>query len=542
MFAATLFDIPRNLMLLFDSCAIDLHKPVLAQAAGMETMIASENTATIALLLIAVGILGRGFYRAKPFGKLGILAWLQSVVLMSPWLLFFGLFSAGIYLNLVAVLLMLVASTGLYIYLGRELRSAAEDSALRSRDTEVKPVSDRNSATESQPTPPRETVKTITSPQITNQSQIIPVPAEDLKAIQGIFGVDTFFATETIPYQDGLILKGNLRGDPEQIHSRLSASLQARLGDRYRLFLLENQDDKPVVIILPSENDPQPTTIPQKILAVVLLVVTIATTLEAGGLLLGFDFFSSPARYPEVLPIAAGIWAVLGSRETARRLLARQYNVRLSWPFFIPTWQIGSFGAIDRFESLLPTRTVLFDISIAGPATGGIVALFMLLVGLLLSHTGSLFQIPSEFFKASVLVGTLAKVVLGSVLEQPLVDVHPLVVIGWLGLVITAINLMPAGQLDGGRIVQAIYGRKTANLATLATFAVLAIASLVNPLALYWAIVILILQRNLERPTLNELTEPDDARAALGLLALFLMIAILLPLTPALAGRLGIGN
>ncbi len=529
-------------MLLLDSSAIELHKPVLAQATGTETMMASENTATIALLLVAVGILVRGFYRAKPFGKLGILAWLQSVTLMSPWLLFFGLFSAGIYLNLVAVLLMMVLSTGLYIYLGRELRSAAAGNPeLRSRDTtEANSSSDQNSAPSSPP-PPREPVKTITSP-ATNQSQIIPVPAEDLKAIQGIFGVDTFFATETIPYQDGLIFKGNLRGNPEQIHSRLSASLQAKLGDRYRLFLVENQDDKPVVIILPSENDPQPTTIPQKILAVVLLLATIATTLEAAGLLLGFDFFSSPARYSEVLPIAAGIWAVLGSREIARRVLARQYNVRLSWPFFIPTWQIGSFGAIDRFESLLPTRTVLFDISIAGPATGGIIALFMLVLGLLLSHTGSLFQIPSEFFKASVLVGTLAKVVLGSALQQPLVDVHPLVVIGWLGLVITAINLMPAGQLDGGRIVQAIYGRKTANLATLATFAVLAIASLVNSLALYWAIVILILQRNQERPTLNELTEPDDTRAVLGLLALFLMIAILLPLTPALAGRLGIGN
>ena len=543
MFVATLFDIPRNLVLLIDRSAIELHKPVLAQATGMDTMIASENTATIALLLMAVGILVRGFYRAKPFGKLGILAWLQSVVLMSPWLLFFGLFSAGIYLNLVAVLLMLLASTGLYIYLGRELRSSRGDSVLRSpQTTEVKSLDSGNSTPESQPAPPGESVKTVTSSQATNQSQIIPVPAEDLKAIQGIFGIDTFFATETIPYQDGVILKGNLRGDPEQVHSRLSASLQKRLGDRYRLFLVENQDDKPVAIVLPSENDPQPTTLSQKILAVILLLATIATTLETGGLLLGFDFFSSPARYREVLPIAAGIWAVLGSREIARRVLARQYNVGLSWPFFIPTWQIGSFGAIDRFESLLPNRKVLFDISIAGEAAGGIVALFMLVVGLLLSHPGSLFQIPAEFFKGSVLVGTLAKVVLGSALQHQLVDVHPLVVIGWLGLVITAINLMPAGQLDGGRIVQAIYGRKTANLTTLATFAVLAIASLVNPLALYWAIVILILQRNLERPTLNELTEPDDTRAAMGLLALFLMIAILLPLTPALAGRLGIGN
>ncbi|MEG5015456.1 MULTISPECIES: site-2 protease family protein [unclassified Microcoleus] len=542
MFPTTLFHVPQNLMLLLDRSAIDRLKPLLAQATGMP-IVASENTATIALVLVAMGILGWGFYRARPFGKLGILAWLQSVALMSPWLLFFGLFAAGIYLNLVAVLLLLVASTGLYIYLGRQLRKAASDTVLPRPDAaEVKSQSDAFSAPESQRPPGPETIKIVTSSPANNESEIIPVPVEDLKAIKGIFGIDTFFATETIPYQDGVILKGNLRGDPEQVHSRLTASLEERLNDRYRLFLVENQDDKPVVIILPSTNDPQPTTVSQKILAVVLLLATIATSLETGGLLLGFDFFNSPARYLEVLPIAAGIWAVLGSGEIARRVLANRYKVGLSWPFFIPTLQIGCFGAIDRFESLLPNRKVLFDIAFAGSAAGGIVSLLMLVTGLLLSHPGSLFQIPAEFFKGSVLVGTLAKVVLGSALQQQIVDVHPLVVIGWLGLVITAINLMPAGQLDGGRIVQAIYGRKIASRTTLATFVVLAIVSLVNPLALYWAIVILILQRNLERPSLNELTEPDDARAALGLLALFLMIAALLPLTPALAGRLGIGN
>ncbi|MEG4812493.1 site-2 protease family protein [Microcoleus sp. F8-D3] len=542
MFPTTLFHIPQNLMLLLDRSAIDRLKPLLAQASGMP-IVASENTVTIALVLVAMGILGWGFYRARPFGKLGILAWLQSVALMSPWLLFFGLFAAGIYLNLVAVLLLLVASTGLYIYLGRQLRKAASDTVLPRPDAaEVKSQSDALSGPESQRPPGPETVKIVTSSPANNESEIIPVPVEDLKAIKGIFGIDTFFATETIPYQDGVILKGNLRGDAEQVHSRLTASLAERLNDRYRLFLVENQDDKPVVIILPSTNDPQPTTVSQKILAVVLLLATIATSLETGGLLLGFDFFNSPARYLEVLPIAAGIWAVLGSGEIARRVLANRYKVGLSWPFFIPTLQIGCFGAIDRFESLLPNRKVLFDIAFAGSAAGGIVSVLMLVTGLLLSHPGSLFQIPAEFFKGSVLVGTLAKVVLGSALQQQIVDVHPLVVIGWLGLVITAINLMPAGQLDGGRIVQAIYGRKIASRTTLATFVVLAIVSLINPLALYWAIVILILQRNLERPSLNELTEPDDARAALGLLALFLMIAALLPLTPALAGRLGIGN
>jgi membrane-associated protease RseP (regulator of RpoE activity) len=165
----------------------------------------------------------------------------------------------------------------------------------------------------------------------------------------------------------------------------------------------------------------------------------------------------------------------------------------------------------------------------------------MLVTGLLLSHPGSLFQIPNKFFQGSILVGSLARVILGSTLQAPIVNIHPLVIIGWLGLVITALNLMPAGQLDGGRIVQAIYGRKTARTTTIATLVVLALVSLGNTIAFYWAIVIFFLQRDGERPSLNEITEPDDARAALGLLALFLMISTLLPLTPALAGKLGIG-
>jgi membrane-associated protease RseP (regulator of RpoE activity) len=139
-------------------------------------------------------------------------------------------------------------------------------------------------------------------------------------------------------------------------------------------------------------------------------------------------------------------------------------------------------------------------------------------------------------------VGTLAKLVMGAKLQQAVVDIHPLVAIGWLGLAITAINLMPAGQLDGGRIVQAIYGRKTARRTTVGTIILLALASFATPLALYWALVIAFLVRDLERPALEELSEPDDARAALGLLMLFLMVATLLPLTPSLAGRLGIGG
>ncbi|AFZ02428.1 site-2 protease family protein [Calothrix sp. PCC 6303] len=491
--------------------------------------IASETPLVAAIVLVAFGILGWGFYRARPFGKLGILAWLQSVVLMTPWLIFFGLFAAGIYINIVGILFLLLIFTALYVYIGKQLRAAGQDALIQKKAAE-------RLASQSQTDPQEENLATAVS-----TSEIIPIPEEDLTSIKGVFGIDTFFATETIPYQNGAIFKGNLRGEAEITYNRLSSNLQDKLGNKYRLFLVENTDNKPVVVILPSLNDPQPATIAQNVFAGILLIATIATSFEAAGLLLNFDFFSQPQRYLEVLPIGLGIFVILIIHEIGHWVIARRYQVRLGLPFFLPAIQIGSFGAITRFESLLPSRKVLFDIALAGPAAGGIVSILILVLGLLLSNPTSLFQLPSEFFQGSILVGSLAKVILGSTLQAGIVNVNPLVIVGWVGLVITALNLMPAGQLDGGRIVQAIYGRKIASRATLATIAVLVLVALGNPLAMYWAIVIVFLQRDLERPSLNEITEPDDARAALGLLVLFLMIATLLPLTPALAGRLGIG-
>jgi hypothetical protein len=85
----------------------------------------------ILILILAAGILVWGFNRAKPFGKLGILAWLQSLVLMSPWLIFFSLVAAGIYLNIIGILLLLVVSVAVYIYLGKQLRNLGQEVMLK---------------------------------------------------------------------------------------------------------------------------------------------------------------------------------------------------------------------------------------------------------------------------------------------------------------------------------------------------------------------------------------------------------------------------
>ena len=496
----------------------------------------SESLATFILFAAVVAILVWGYNRAKTYGRLGILAWLQSIVLMSPWLLFFGLFSLGIYLNLVSILFLLLASVAVYIWLGRQLRAAGQETLLKEKAAErlkQQAVAEASSA------PPEDELEQPVA------MEVSPIPDEDLATLKGIFGIDTFFAIETIPYQDGAIFKGNLRGEPDIAYSRMNEKLQQAFDDKYRLFLVESPEEKPVVVILPKTNDPQTTTLAQKNLALVLLLGTILTSLEAASALQGFDLFNNLSRYGEAIPLTVGLWSVLIAHEIGHRVIANRYQIRLSIPFFLPTWQIGSFGAITRFESLLPNRTSLFDIALAGPAAGGVVSLLFLVLGLILSHPGSMFQLPTEFFRASILVGSLAKVVLGSALETPVVDIHPLVVVGWLGLVITALNLLPAGKLDGGRIVHAIYGRKTARRTTLATLIILGIVSLfnpANPIPLYWAVLILFLQRDLERPVQNELSEPDDSRAAWGLLALFLMLATLIPLSASLAGQIGLGS
>ena len=492
-----------------------------------------ESIATLIPIAAVIIILAWGYNRAKGYGRLGILAWLQSIALMSPWLVLFGLFALGIYLNLVGILFLLVGSIGIYIWLGKQLRAEGQEALLKQK-----------AAARIKQEQELEPAITEKADSLENTLEVSPVPEEDLAGLRGIFSIDTFFATETIPYQDGAIFKGNLRGEPDFAYEKMNQKLQESFQDRYRLFLVESPEEKPVVVILPKTNDPQTTTLAQKNLALVLLVGTILTSLESASLLQGFDLFSDFGRYSEAIPLSLGLWAVLIAHEIGHRLAANRYNIRLSIPFFLPNWQIGSFGAITRFESLLPNRTALYDIAFAGPATGGAISLLLLVVGLTLSHDGSMFQLPTEFFRASILVGTLARIILGESLSAAVVDINPLVIIGWLGLIITALNLLPAGKLDGGRVVHAIYGRKTARRSTLATLIILGIVALFNPgnpIPLYWAVLILFLQRDLERPVQNELTEPNDSRAAWGLLALFLMLVTLIPLSPSLAGRIGLG-
>ncbi|MFS8854994.1 site-2 protease family protein [Synechococcus sp. H55.7] len=481
-------------------------------------------------LLGTLAFLGWGFWRARRRGSLAVWVWFQGSLLLLPWVVFLGLLLFGVYLSFAGFLLLLLVFTGLYIAVGRKTRQLAQQE-LQARRQQLAQMEER------QEIPSEGAGETPVEQPLVLRG----ISAEDLQAIQSIFGLDTFFVTETIPYGEGAIFKGNLRGEAEVVVPLLTEKLNERLGSRYQLFLVEDASEKPAVVVLPDEIVNYRASTGAQILAAGLMIASFLATLEVGANLLGFRLLEAPGRWVEALPVAAGIFAILLVHETGHRWMAGKYGVRLSPAFVIPSLGIGTLGSLNRIQSPVPNRKALFDIAFAGPAAGGLLSLVVLLVGLKLSGSGGLY-VPTEIFRSSILVGTLARLVLGSQLQAELVPIHPFVAVGWIGLAITALSLLPAGQLDGGRIVQAVYGRKTAARATVITLIALAVAAISNVLALYWALLILFIAREPERPPQDEITETDGQRDALALLALFLMVMTLLPIAPALAGFLNLPN
>jgi len=479
-------------------------------------------------LLGTLAFLGWGFWRARRRGSLAVWVWLQGSLLLLPWVVFLGLLLLGIYLNFAGFLVLLLVFTGLYIAVGRKTRQLAQQE-LQARREQLARLEEQGEAPSAGEAP-------LEAPAVLQR-----ISAEDLQAIQSIFGLDTFFVTETVPYGEGAIFKGNLRQEAEVVVPLLVEKLKEQVGSRYQLFLVEDPAEKPAVVVLPDPIVNYRASVGAQILAGALLVFSFVATLEVGANLLGFRLLDAPGRWVEALPVAAGIFAILLVHETGHRWMAGKYGVRLSPAFVIPSLGIGTLGSLNRIQSPVPSRKALFDIAFAGPAASGILSLLVLLAGLKLSGSEGLY-VPTEIFRSSILVGTLARLVLGSQLQAELVPIHPFIAVGWIGLAITALSLLPAGQLDGGRIVQAVYGRKTAARATFITLIALAVAAISNVLALYWALLILFIAREPERPPQDEITETDGQRDALALLALFLMVMTLLPIAPALAGFLNFPN
>ena len=251
--------------------------------------------------------------------------------------------------------------------------------------------------------------------------------------------------------------------------------------------------------------------------------------------------FLQPARLLLGLPFAGTLMLILLAHEMGHYLYCKRYGVWATLPFFIPApTLIGTFGAFIRIRSPIRSRTALFDIGIAGPIAGFVVALAVLIVSLGLSKpiparapAGALdlgfpliFQLVHRFLATQSAAHGIARLPLDRVL------LHPTAIAAWVGMFATSLNLLPGGQLDGGHIIFSIAPRAHKFVSRLTVLILL-------PMAYYlwfgWFVWAILLQlSSLRHPQVAEWPRVSGRRAWL---AVFALLMLALTLTPAPFGH-----
>jgi membrane-associated protease RseP (regulator of RpoE activity) len=211
------------------------------------------------------------------------------------------------------------------------------------------------------------------------------------------------------------------------------------------------------------------------VLPIALFLVTAFTTLWAGAYQTNTQplrgawrfLMEEPGALLNGVPFAATLMGILVTHEMGHYVLSRLHRMPTSWPLFIPgpPHFIGTFGAIIRMRGPILNRKALFDIGVAGPLAGFVVAVIALVIGLSLSKVVSAQGLFGLHLGEPLLLQFVSWLVIGAVPDGYDIVLHPIGFAAWFGLFITSLNLIPIGQLDGGHVAYALWGRRQRTLA-----------------------------------------------------------------------------
>ena len=194
-------------------------------------------------------------------------------------------------------------------------------------------------------------------------------------------------------------------------------------------------------------------------LNVVLFLATVMTTTFAGALLAEVNPIADPGLIYKGIPFSFALMSILLSHELGHYLMSRYHRVEATLPYFIPApTMIGTFGAVIKMKSNVPDRRALLDIGAAGPIIGFIVSIPCLIIGLRLSEV-RLGMEGGMTFGTSLMLEFVARNLFPSAPEGHVIYLHPVALAGWLGLLVTMMNLLPMGMMDGGHIAYALFGK-----------------------------------------------------------------------------------
>lgn len=370
--------------------------------------------------------------------------------------------------------------------------------------------------------------------------------------LKSCFGYDTFFAVDVRRFGDGGILIGNLRRPIAEVIPELEKKIKNAVGREVVLWFMEEQMDdikKQVCMVQPkSEIDFQfestKLSTPWGYITATLLGVT-----TLGTIALTSGFFVKPDAtfddyISDVLPLFGGFVTILGVSEIATRWTAGRYGVKLSPSFLVPSNWTGCLGVVNNYESILPNKKALFDIPAARTTSAYVTSSLLAITGFLLdgSFNGgdNALYVRPQFFYNNPLFSFIQYVIgpyadeLGNVLPQAVegvgVPVDPLAFAGLLGIVVTSLNLLPCGRLEGGRIAQALFGRKAATLLSFATSLLLGIGGISGSVvSLTWGLFSTFFRGGEELPAKDEITPLGDGRYIWGYVLAIICFLTLFP-------------
>ena len=355
--------------------------------------------------------------------------------------------------------------------------------------------------------------------------------------------------------------RGQIYGDSSQAYDKLSQSL--RELDITPLFRLE--DDRQTIVLLKGVVKYKPSN---KWINLILFILTVVSVLFAGvfsnyggPLVLDLDLIWPHLVEAIKLSLAftVSLLAILLAHEFGHYLAARYHKTNVTLPYFIPfpLSPFGTMGAFIQLKEPPKNKRILLDIGIAGPLAGLLVAIPVLFIGLSLSVVD---RLPPVMDGAVSLEGNsilylFAKyIVFGQWLPTPVtygginpliywirffftgsplpihgtdVLLHPIAWAGWAGLLVTALNLIPAGQLDGGHILYALFGKRSRIILPFVLIALVALGTVWSGWWL-WALLLFFLGRVHAEP-LDQITTLDPNRRALAVFGLFVFILVFTP-------------
>ncbi|MBI4690743.1 MAG: site-2 protease family protein [Nitrospirae bacterium] len=265
---------------------------------------------------------------------------------------------------------------------------------------------------------------------------------------------------------------------------------------------------------------------------IILFITTFLSTLVFGALQTQMpeDIIKEPARLLNGLPFSLTLMFMLLCHELSHYIASKKHHVEATLPYFIPApTLIGTLGAFIKMKSPITTRRALIDIGASGPIAGFIISLAAVIIGLPLSKVMPAKQVAGSLSLGdSLLFSFLSRLIVGEIPDSYDILLHPIAFAGWIGFFVTALNLIPVGQLDGGHVAYAILGNRHTNVSKLLVLIMLILGFFFWEGWLIWAVLLLILGLK-HPPVLYWETPLDDRRRAICWTTIIIFVVTFIP-------------